>query len=157
MQLKKEGFMKNSNENVKIFLKLVCEDGYPPVSTESVWAKKISPGTYKIDNIPFYSKEVCLGDDIGAISGYDGEAIFQRIKKPSQNSTIRIIFFETKENCIKDIIDHLSELGCSWEGNGKRFFAINIPIEVDLDVVLNYINYFSEAGLLDYEYGLLRQ
>lgn len=48
----------------QIFFNLPVVDDYPPVSTESLWAEKLSSGNYKIKNIPFYSKDVSFGDVI---------------------------------------------------------------------------------------------
>ncbi|WP_296004336.1 DUF4265 domain-containing protein [uncultured Veillonella sp.] len=46
----------------KLFLNLEVIDGYPPVSMESIWAEETEEGYLKINNIPFYSKEVSFGD-----------------------------------------------------------------------------------------------
>ena len=46
----------------KLFLNLEVIDGYPPVSMESIWAEVTEEGYLKINNIPFYSKEVSFGD-----------------------------------------------------------------------------------------------
>ena len=44
----------------KLFLNLEVIDGYPPVSMESIWAEVTEEGYLKINNIPFYSKEIIL-------------------------------------------------------------------------------------------------
>ena len=52
----------------KLFLNLEVIDGYPPVSMESIWAEETEEGYLKINNIPFYSKEVSLGDIVSVIA-----------------------------------------------------------------------------------------
>jgi hypothetical protein len=149
--------MRNkTNSDTKVFFKLRQEDGYPPVAVESMRAKKVSNGVYKIQNIPFYSKEVCLDDIVTINCGYDGEAVFENIKKKSKNSTIRVIFFDKGDEKQDDIVGRLSAMGCSWESE-KRFFAVNIPKNTDLNAVLNYLETFNGMEIFDYEYGLLRQ
>ena len=46
----------------KLFLNLEVSDGYPPVSMESIWAEVTEEGYLKVNNIPFYSKEISFGD-----------------------------------------------------------------------------------------------
>ncbi len=48
---------------VKITFRLVQdEDGYPGVGYESMWARRLPDGTFEIDNIPFYSYDVAVGN-----------------------------------------------------------------------------------------------
>ena len=51
----------------KLFFNLEVIDGYPPVSMESVWAEVTEEGHFKINNIPFYSKEISFGDIVSVI------------------------------------------------------------------------------------------
>ena len=46
----------------KLYLNLEVIDGYPPVSMENIWAEVTEEGYLKVNNIPFYSKEISLGD-----------------------------------------------------------------------------------------------
>ena len=51
----------------KLFFNLEVIDGYPPVSMESVWAEVTEESYFKINNIPFYSKEISFGDIVSVI------------------------------------------------------------------------------------------
>ena len=51
----------------KVLFNLEVIDGYPPVSMESTWAEVTEEGYFKINNIPFYSKEISLGDIVSVI------------------------------------------------------------------------------------------
>jgi len=42
------------------------EDGYPPAELEGVWAIEFADGGYKIDNIPFFTRQATLGDIVEA-------------------------------------------------------------------------------------------
>lgn len=66
------------------------EDGYPPFSIEGLWCKKASNDTYIVDNVPFYTYGISLGDEI-CVTEEDGEYHFQSIVNPSGNSTLRYI------------------------------------------------------------------
>ena len=61
------------------------DDGYPPATTESVWASEAPGGYYKLDNIPFFESEATLDDVVEAIN-HDGELVFSRIVRESKNS-----------------------------------------------------------------------
>ena len=69
----------------KLFLNLEVIDGYPPVSMESIWAEETEEGYLKINNIPFYSKEVSFGDIVSVIQKeenyllYDKTIIYSKI------------------------------------------------------------------------------
>ncbi|PYC25581.1 hypothetical protein DMX02_05925 [Pseudomonas jessenii] len=141
----------------KIFFKLTVTDDYPPVSSESVWAESLASGSFTVKNIPFYSKDACLDDEILTKAGADGERYFERVITSSGNSTIRIIFFDAGEPHISNVLEKLVVMGCTWEGMSEKFFSVNIPVSVSLDEVIEYLSKGEENGWLDYEYGLLRQ
>ncbi|AZL73638.1 DUF4265 domain-containing protein [Pseudomonas oryziphila] len=141
----------------KIFIELEIVDDYPPVGVESVWAEKIDENTYKIKNIPFYSKDICLDDEISTSRGNNGEAVFTDVIGDEGNSTIRIIFFGDNEDLSELVMAEISSMGCSWEGMSKKFFSVNIPANVDFDAISGYLEKKSEAGILDYDYGMVRQ
>lgn len=141
----------------KVFIELEVVDDYPPVGIESVWAERKGENIYKIKNIPFYSKEVCLDDEVNTSKGSDGEAVFVDVISDEGNSTVRIIFFGDDEGLSGMVMTEISDMGCSWEGMGKEFYSVNVPENVDFDDVAEYLERKSEAGVLDYEYGMVRQ
>lgn len=69
------------------------EDGFPPYVCESVWATKGDDGCYKVDNIPFFTREATLGDVI-EVTEEEEELWFARTIVPSSNSLIRVIYFD---------------------------------------------------------------
>lgn len=141
----------------KVFLKLEIIDGYPPVSMESVWAEKKGENKYRIKNIPFYSKEICLDDEVSTSIGDDNELLFNAVVSDEGNSTVRVIFYSHDESVPRLIMDDIANMGCSWEGMSKKFFAINVPKHVDFDLVVGFLEEKSNVGELDYEYGMVRQ
>lgn len=141
----------------KIFFKLSVIDDYPPVSSESVWAEKISPTEMCIKNIPFYENEANLDDLVQVVPGQDGENIFQQIITPSGNSTIRIVFLEPVHTEINRVLETIVAIGCSWEGGSESFYSINVPEQTSLDDLVEFLVPESESGLLECEYGLVRQ
>lgn len=138
----------------KIFFKLIIEDNYPPVSEESIWGVDLGNNLFKINNIPFYSKDVSFGDTVSVVD-IDGVLHYKKTIKSSGNSTIRIIFFDGKE--IEDCINAIQKMGCDYEKFSSTFIAINIPITTNLEIVLDYLEYLSFKEIADYEYGKIVQ
>ena len=91
----------------KLLLNLEVIDGYPPVSMESVWAEVTAEGYFKINNIPFYSKEVSFGDIVSGIQTEENYLLYDKTIIHSQNSTLRIIFFNENQK---------------FKDNGQDFF-----------------------------------
>ncbi|WP_347900799.1 DUF4265 domain-containing protein [Pseudomonas purpurea] len=141
----------------KISFRLSVVDDYPPVSTERVWAQKLTSGLFRIRNIPFYIMEVSLDDEVAVEVGTEGEYLFAEVKKESGNSTVRIIFFEAGVSEISAVLAAIVEMGGTWEGMSKRFFAVNVPEGVSLDNMLEFLDVCTEKEWLDYEFGMIRQ
>ena len=62
----------------KLFLNLEVIDGYPPVSMESIWAEVTEEGYLKVNNIPFYSKEISLGDIVSGIQTEENYLLYDK-------------------------------------------------------------------------------
>ncbi|EDW4488198.1 DUF4265 domain-containing protein [Salmonella enterica subsp. enterica] len=138
-----------------VYFYLVVEEDYPPVSTESVWAEKLSSGNYRIKNIPFYTKDVSLDDVVSVKKGQDGELLFHRVVRHSGNSTLRVVFFE--EIFTHRVIRKLENMGCSWENMSGSLYSINVPCPTKTDVVIDYLEKKFSMEILDYECGKLNQ
>ncbi|MGY2442975.1 DUF4265 domain-containing protein [Pseudomonas sp. SDO52101_S400] len=141
----------------KVFFRLAVTDDYPPVSSESVWAERLGSGAFIVRNIPFYSKDACLDDEVLVKPGTDGEHYFERVITSSSNSTIKIVFLDAGKAHVSAVLGSLVYIGCTWEGMSKCFFSVNIPADVPLDEMIEKLADGEEKGWLDYEYGLLRQ
>lgn len=137
----------------RVYFHLVVEDDYPPVSTESLWAEKLSSGNLRIKNIPFYTKEVSLDDVVSVKKSQGSDLLFHKIIRHSGNSTLRIVFFE--EVFTYRVIRKLECMGCLWEHMSGSLYSINAPCLFKLNSVINYLEKKSLQGILDYEYGKL--
>ena len=82
----------------KLFLNLEVIDGYPPVSMESIWAEVTEEGYLKINNIPFYSKEISLGDIVSGIQTEENYLLYDKnYNFIVKNSTLWIVFFNENQ------------------------------------------------------------
>ncbi len=132
------------------------EDGYPPVSVESVWAKATSSdNSFTLENTPFFIRNVTLGDTITATQE-DGVHWFDSIVDKSKNSLLRAVFFKPEQ--MPRIQDILVRLGCACEYlAAHKLMAINVPYQADLAAIQAILESEAENGFLDYEEPILRQ
>jgi hypothetical protein len=128
--------MTETTDKVKLLLRLTPdEDGYPPFSIEGVWASRNPDGTYEIENIPFYSYDVAVGDVVRA-EEVDGELFFVERVKDSGNSVIRMLIYDRGE--LDKIRAELRSFGCDSEGDGV-ILAVNVPAEVSYAPLFRYL------------------
>lgn len=132
------------------------EDGYPPVTVESVWAR---PGTnsreFVIENVPFFAREATLGDTV-LIRDENGSHWFEAVLHSSGNSLIRIVFFNRLR--LDRVRVDLLALGCELEYFEEyNILAVSIPKSVRLTDVQQYLQAEAGRGDIDYEEPILRQ
>lgn len=125
-------------------------DGYPPVTIETLWANAISDGSYEIDNIPFYARDVNWKDRVSATCSEDGMLTFERVLNRSGHSTIRIIALMKSE--MPSIQKEIESLRCTWEGSDvPSLISVDIPPTVKISDVRKILDADTEMGRLEYE------
>ncbi len=66
------------------------EDGYPPAGSEGLWAVPLGGDAYRIDNTPWFARNVAVGDVFLAESDTDGRLWAIERLRWSGNCTIRV-------------------------------------------------------------------
>lgn len=132
------------------------EDGYPPVAVESLWARpSVKPSEYVIDNVPFFVREVTIGD-IVRVREDDGEHWFESVSARSSNSLVRVVFFDGADR--RAIKEKLIALGCATESLEKHnLMAVSVPSTVELQDIQAFLQVEAEAGRIDFEEPILRE
>lgn len=131
------------------------EDGYPPITDESVWAQPTTSGAFLIDTIPFFATDATLGDEVNA-EQIDGELFYVSTSEPSGNSLLRVVFFDAA--FVEDLRRQLNELGCSSElSHVDCLIAVNVPQSASLREVQQLLNAGCDKGQWDYEEPILRR
>jgi hypothetical protein len=119
---------------------------------ESLWAEKFGE-YFKVDNIPFYIKNIAVGDVVSA--EFDEEEkifYFDELVKASGNSVIRIV--PSSMSKIDTIGSQLVALGCHWESmKDQPLIAVHIPKEVSYEKVKSYLD--TNTEIFDYEEACL--
>jgi hypothetical protein len=125
-----------------------------PVASELMWCNKNSDGTVTIDNIPFYARDVSIGDVI-AVESRNGELWFNGVVKPSSNTTVRVIGMRKK--AFDEIISTLRNLGGEAEKMHEReFAAVSFPPSADLAAAFEFLDRESEEENLGFEESAVR-
>jgi hypothetical protein len=133
----------------KILLTYKEDEAY---KIESVWATKINEN-YRIDNIPFFAKNIALGDII-SVEDDNGELYFDRLIEASGNSVVRLVIFDEKE--VDNIGNELVKLGCGWEGSHiKSLISVNIPKDVSYKKVKEYLDLGEQKKVFEYQEACL--
>lgn len=144
-----------NGESVRIVFKLQQdESGYPPSEWERLWAKELPDGSYEIDNLPFYVREISLGDRVSAVRR-EGELHFERLLLPSRNSTIRVLVKHPEQ--VEPTRQELRQMGVESEVSDlPRMFAALLPPEGDAQKVLQFLDERAAAGELSFEESAIR-
>lgn len=131
------------------------DSGYPPVNVESVWVKPVSGHLYEMDSIPFFTREATVGDVISAREDPSGNLWFQEIDRQSMHSLIRVVFFD--HDCVESVVEKLRASGCGTEQMQEfNLVAVDVPGDVSLERVREFLDAQSSDGRIDYEEALLR-
>lgn len=124
------------------------------VALECMWCKRNTDSTFTIENIPFYARDVSMGDVI-AVERRNGELWFNGVVERSANTTVRIIGMRKKP--FDEIISKVQSFGGTTEGmEGREFAAVSFPSSADLAAAFEFLDRESAAENLGFEESCVR-
>jgi hypothetical protein len=136
----------------KIYFPLDPTEGHE-YSSESVWAKKIGDGKYKIMNIPFYVKGTGLYDIVNA-SMANHALNFKSTIERSGHSVYRIILNNfINEELFNKYWKPLEKEGCAFEKATDRFYAIDVPPSSDIYMACNLLEKGEHDSIWEFDEG----
>lgn len=143
-----------NDERVKIAVRFeTSEPGSYEI--ETMWATP-GPDGYRIDNIPFYSKSLALGDVVSADRAVDGMLEYRALVRASGHSTVQIWFAD--EAHVSPTIAALRELGCDCEVSDlPKLVAFDVPPDVPYGAVRAFLDDGERRGLFEYQEACLGQ
>ena len=119
---------------------------------ESLWATK-EEEYYKIDNIPFFIKNIACGD-IVSVEEENGALYFDDLMQRSGNSTVRILFKEIKD--IEPARIELLKLGCFLElSHIPNLLAVDIPKSLNYNLIKHFLDDGEDRGIWEYQEACL--
>lgn len=141
------------------FVKVVLVQEYDntdETDVECPWALDLRDGTYQLKNFPFYFYGLSYDDVFKAEPLYDDDPrpYFVEVVSKSGHRTARVFLAQSIKDSVeaKAALDYLSGMDCGYEGNGQRFFVVNIQPHCDYDAVLAFFdscNMIEEWELAD--------
>ena len=141
-----------TTDKVKVLFRLTQdESGYPPYAVEGMWTSRQADGTYEIENIPFYSYDVAVGDVVKA-KDVDGELFYVERVRESGNSVIRMLIYDRGE--LDSVRAELRALGCDSEGDGA-VLAVNVPADVPYAPIFRFLSEGDRAKRWGFEEAVL--
>jgi len=117
-------------------VKIAFSDGEGNV--ETLWGFDLGGGRYRLDSSPWYQYRVSWKDVVTAQPDERGQLCFSEVVEKSGHRTVRVLF-EQDRPAGDPVLDGLVKLGCTFEGAHKRLFAIDVPPEVDLEKVRQFL------------------
>ncbi|HAV6250337.1 TPA: DUF4265 domain-containing protein, partial [Acinetobacter baumannii] len=84
------------------------------LSKELIWGEIYRTDQYFIRSIPFFASNLAF-DDLIKVEIENEILYFYDLITPSNNSTLRIIFFNSEVDCIQEILSTLETFSCDWE------------------------------------------
>ncbi len=129
------------------------ENGYPPAESEFLWCTPTKHGTYLIDNIPFFVRDISVGDEISAEKGRRLQ--FTGLLEKSKNSTVRVLMKKPARTA--GLRKQLSDLGCGTELMDElSLVAVSIPPDAQISEALAFLDKEAEKGLIGIEESSVR-
>ncbi len=134
--------MKGSRR-VKVYFQLEPDEhGYPPTNSEFLWCLPTKRGSYIVDNIPFFARDISLGDEISA-EKVDRVLQFSRVLHESKNATVRVLV--KKPNITEAIRDKLHGFGCGTELMAQlSLLAVTMPPDSLMAEALSFLDEETE-------------
>ncbi|MDR7068409.1 hypothetical protein J2X02_001226 [Pseudoxanthomonas japonensis] len=124
----------------KVLFRVADEDG--SVYVETLWATALGEDRYRLDNLPFYAYGVSWEDIVLApFDTTEDMATFKDVVTKSGNRTVRLKLDPpvSPGNASDDVLRNLVALGCDYEGSDRIRIAVNIPADVLLESIREYL------------------
>ena len=140
-----------------VFALEVDEDGWPPVTGERVWATHLGGDTYRIENAPWFVRDLAVDDVVEAIAPDAGsQPVFVRLLERSDHVTIRLVVLREGplEGDLARAVQPFVDLGAWAEGDpGHAMLALDIEPTLPLAELQRMLVRGEQDGSWAYEEG----
>jgi hypothetical protein len=141
-----------SDDSVEIWFRVEKDAaGHPNQEWEQLHAWPVPDG-YRLNNIPFFTKDLALDDVVSARRGERGLLVFDGVVKRSGHSTFRIWLSVQKQNDSGLIMEAVRGLGGHAEVTLDRLIAIDAPPDHE-SRIWDYLKGGQERGDWDLQVG----
>ena len=139
---------------VKLYFEL-DPDHWSELASESAWVTPLEGGRYRLENAPWFAREVACGDIVTARPDEDGDLWFRKVVERSGRSVFRVIVrAEGVGLAALPRWRELEAMGCAFEELAEMsLWAIDVPKEADLDAVTDLLEAGEADGTWTYDEG----
>ncbi|WP_433889912.1 DUF4265 domain-containing protein [Streptomyces sp. CA-111067] len=142
---------------VKVHFRMVlADDGWPPVSVESLWAVDLGDGTVRLANTPWFVRGIASDDVIRVESDNEGVRWARETVRASEHCTIRLIVLKDDGSTAarQSVLETFHGLGTTGEGIEQyRMVALDVPPEADLPRIRKLLEHGAAKEWWHWEEG----
>lgn len=139
--------------SARVKIRFSFTDASGNTEIETMWAVTREDG-YELDNIPFYVKELALGDVVSVSTTPEGTLWHSGLVRASGHSTVRL-WFASEIDVIR-VRGELKTLGCPSElSDLPRLVAVDVPPSIAYADVKAYLDQGEAGGTFEYQEACL--
>ena len=144
------------NENmVKIVIE-TDEGAWHGKTAERLWASRVRDNLYQLENSPLYVYGLSYKDVVVARAFDKNQVLFESVAERGGHSTYRVVLekLDTKAE-FQTYWSPIEKIGCTYESSRdpENVFAIDVPPNVDADMVYSLLEEGENAGVWEFEEG----
>jgi hypothetical protein len=143
---------------VRLFVPLDWTGGEGP-EYEWLWAEPLGTNRYRVESSPFFAYGLSYDDVVLADPGGEGENGVIRVgevERKSGHRTLRVALdvgrdLDSPE--VQKFLESLVEIGCTYEGLPPKLVSLDVPPEIDVEVVVGHLQAMSRERVLIWEWA----
>lgn len=121
---------------------------------EQLWARQLDENRFEICCIPFFVRDLDLGDHVETTLEGGETYVVQRVVWKSGHYTFRAWFGDANDpGSPKEVMNRMKELGCLCEWYSKNLLGIDAASEELAQATADYLAEQEGLGRLAYETG----
>lgn len=126
-------------DRANFIIQALVEHGGDREIREQLWARQAGE-RFEICCIPFFVRDLALGDEVEAEPDDAGRQLLRRVVRPSGNQTFWVWFEdEAKTALLHRVRDGLERLGCLTEGYSRGLLAFNAESDRQAEQALEFL------------------
>jgi hypothetical protein len=151
-----------SDPDARVVFELTVEDGWPPVVSERLWAFPLGGDRFRIDNVPWFVRDLAVGDVVRARAPDErSNPLFEDLLERSDHVTVRLICCFRSGPLAGDLaraLQPFTALGVYGEGVTQYgMVALDIEPTARLHEIVATLRQGVENGSWEYEEGRVTQ
>ena|SRR6266568_2151472 len=129
--------------------------GGPP--DDWVWAEPLGSGRFRVESSPFFAYGISRDDVVLAVAAAgEAEPRLEDVLEKGGHRTLRVALdpkAEITSSAVQGLLERLLELGCTHESLRPKLVVLDVPGEVDVEVVLDLLQALADEGTILWEWA----